>query len=594
MYELITKAPKATLLVTSRQRLALPNEHLFNVPELSFPEVGVPPDWLKSYDAILLFADRAGHLLHDFNLEQPETQQAVMRICQLLAGYPLALEIAAAWTRWLSLAEIISELEANLTQLEATELDVEDRHRSLHAVFDFSWQMLTQEEQAVLQRVAIFRGGFTRKAAVSLATFPTGVLASLLEKSFIQLQGNGRYSMHNVLQEVALEKLLQNPQAAHAAQTRHWAYFANFLAGQELVFKGKKPGVAFQNIHAEFANIRSGWQFALDTKQFAEMEKTLFSFWMYFGEYRSEEGRRLLQQTVEVLHTVEADVPHQLHWKVITIEIYLIGFFNRKEVIENYAPDILDYFRQHPIQDWDMLGFVILGWAHAYGLIDQAEANRLGDQFIARAKELDDPYHLSRTLQGLSWMNMFLYQPPDLKLAKEYSHESLAVATKHQVTGVQLLAQWQLGVFAFRQRKYEQALAYGRSSIASCRQAGVIGDARLGLRLCVQACLALQRLDEAHQFLREGLLNRRSQPGEWRLLILVYSAVNCYQAQQYEKAVEIISAISQLQSKLPEPLPEIVEKVEEELGTAVYQVARARGKTLDVEGIAQTILWEKA
>ncbi|MDQ5853574.1 MAG: hypothetical protein M3380_16185, partial [Chloroflexota bacterium] len=118
--------------------------------------------------AVVLFAERARQVQHDFALS-PADYPVVMRVCQLLEGMPLGIELAATWARVLSPTEIMAELERGLDFLEASTHDLPERHRSMRAVFEHSWRLLAPEEQQVLRRLTVFRGGFTRAAAKEVA-----------------------------------------------------------------------------------------------------------------------------------------------------------------------------------------------------------------------------------------------------------------------------------------------------------------------------------------------------------------------------------------------------------------------------------------
>ncbi len=593
VYDLLTRSPQTTILVTSRRRLALPGERLLTVPELSFPQSAPTHNSLEKYDAIAFFTSRASYLSTDIDLDAPENQQHIIQICRLVEGHPLALKLAASWIRSLTLADIVRELESNLVDLESRQSDTDVRHRSLRGVFDFSWQLLTPVEQDMLQKLAVFRGGFTREAAAVVADFPHSVLAGLIEKSLVSLMGNGRYIIHNVFQEFALEKLRRNPQQTFAAQARHWDYFSEFLAQQETALKSSAAVKnAYQQIHLELANIQTGWQFALTRQQFAHMEKTLHSMWLYFSEYRSEEGRRLLQQTAEILRNANSEETNRLLWKVMTIEIYLIGFYNRKEVVLRYAPAIIDYLRTHPAYDWDMLSFVIVGWAYAYDLIDRDESDRLGKRFIAKAQELDDPYELSRALQGMGWMNLFLYKPSELDLAEKYSQASVEIAIEHQVLMVQYLSHWQLGIIALRRENYEEALAYGRLSLEGCEQAGILGFAQTALHVCIHACLALRDLDQTRHYLRQALLNPRSQQSDWQQAIFIYAILKLEQENRFVEAIEMMAAYEHQSPppNIPALLHETYTHLKAELPSETCKAAQERGKLHNLDTLIQHAL----
>src|SRR5262249_6260672 len=148
---------------TSREALKLREEWVFEVGGLSFPTTEGELE-IESYGAVQLFLQNAERVSSGFRLS--ETNEAGMvRICQIVDGMPLALELAAVWVRTLSCREIAQEIERSLDILETHTRNIPDRHRNMRAVLDHSWALLSDSEQVVFMRLSVFRGGFTRAAA---------------------------------------------------------------------------------------------------------------------------------------------------------------------------------------------------------------------------------------------------------------------------------------------------------------------------------------------------------------------------------------------------------------------------------------------
>ena len=163
--ELLRRAPGVQVLVTSRRRLGLGVEWLVEVPGLPYPPPGAGAD-AAGYEAVQLFEERARLLRPGFLAADED----VGRICRLVAGVPLAIELAARWVRSASPAAIADRLAGGLDLLETSSPDVERRHQSLRSVIDWSWQLLTDEERrALLARLSVLRGGFDLDAAAAVA-----------------------------------------------------------------------------------------------------------------------------------------------------------------------------------------------------------------------------------------------------------------------------------------------------------------------------------------------------------------------------------------------------------------------------------------
>ena len=166
--DLVRNAANLKLLITSRERLNLQAESLLTMHGLPYPAAGDKTRSLADFAAVQLFVSRARQLRIDFDIADVES--AVMQLCQLVDGMPLALELAATWIRVLSLPEIVAEIQRNQAILSTTMGDLPARHRSVQSVFDYTWALLNSAEQAAYTKLAIFRGGFTRACGTKRGT----------------------------------------------------------------------------------------------------------------------------------------------------------------------------------------------------------------------------------------------------------------------------------------------------------------------------------------------------------------------------------------------------------------------------------------
>jgi predicted ATPase/DNA-binding XRE family transcriptional regulator len=279
------EAPQVSLLVTSRERLNLQDEWVL-------PLHGLPLD----EPAMALFADRACRFGQEM---APEAQAAVAKICQLVEGLPLAVELAAGWTRLMTPDQIVEQLEAGPSVLSTRLRDVPDRHRSLEALFDQSWAVLTAAERHSFMRLAVFRGGFDATAAAAIAGADLPVLLGLVDKSLVRVDGSGRYDLHTLSRHYAEMRLTAASAIAEVRQ-RHADYY--FALVQQAADRVDVPaGRRWQDrIEAEYANIRAAWQWALDAGRWTTLwpvVRRLFDFWMQRGYWA--DGRDLLRLAVQ-------------------------------------------------------------------------------------------------------------------------------------------------------------------------------------------------------------------------------------------------------------------------------------------------------
>jgi predicted ATPase/DNA-binding SARP family transcriptional activator len=290
---LLTTAPLLTLLVTSRRRLQLQEEWLFDLNGLSLPAaegagaVGTPE--IIAADAVQLFLQAAERVQRRFR-PTPTDLTAIVRLCRTLEGLPLGIELAAGWLRHLSCAEIERQLAKSMALLATGLRNVPARQRSMTAVFDYSWALLPDRAQTILTRLAVFRGGLTVAAAAAIVGATQSDLGVLVDHSLLRSE-NGRYSLHDLLRHYAAERLAASGESEILAQA-HATFFFDYLNDQsDSVSMPQRLA-----IRAEQANIRAAWETAVqygDEPALLSAAPTLHNF--YSAESRFYEAIDLFQ-----------------------------------------------------------------------------------------------------------------------------------------------------------------------------------------------------------------------------------------------------------------------------------------------------------
>ena len=285
--ELLQRAPGVKILATAQQRLNVRGESVLHVEGLAFPEDAADPcvDAPGSgacRGAIDLFVQGARRVQPDFTLTDAELPH-VVRICQLVEGMPLAIELAAAWVATLSCAEIAQEIAQDLGFLATSLQDIPERHRSLRAVADQSWVRLSSSEQAALGRMSVFRRGFDRASACAVAGASLPLLASLTDKALLRrekclgsramatLTSTDRggdsaacYNLHELVRQYAAGRLAELPGEPAATQERHSSYFLAFLAQRRSALMGVGQSNALAEIAQQSENVHAAWDWAVD------------------------------------------------------------------------------------------------------------------------------------------------------------------------------------------------------------------------------------------------------------------------------------------------------------------------------------------
>jgi predicted ATPase/DNA-binding SARP family transcriptional activator/Tfp pilus assembly protein PilF len=317
---LLFAAPRLRLLVTSREPLHLSAEWIFQVPGMEHPPVELESDtsgWkpLDDYSAVRLFVERARRARNDFTLDS-QTAPHIARICRLVEGLPLAIELAASWVRTIPCAQIADDLRHNLGLLSSPLRDVPERHRSVRAVFDQSWRMLAPAEQRTLAQLSVFRGGFTLAAAREVVgagdTPPPAddsvlrTLSLLIDKSMLRQNQAGRYELHELLRQFVAEQL--DAADAVALEDRYSAYYLGLVHAQQDALYGPEPQLALAAIRTDLDHVRHAWGTAVRSNDGNSLRLAVAGLRRYC-DYMGllHEGADLFGSAAEATRTVVAE-----------------------------------------------------------------------------------------------------------------------------------------------------------------------------------------------------------------------------------------------------------------------------------------------
>ncbi len=260
--ELIAAAPRLTLLVTSRERLQLQSEYLVMLEGLAVPPREQRAD-LAGYDAVRLFLQAAARARPGYAPTSTELA-SIAAICRLVEGLPLAIELAAAWSSLLTPAAILAELQQGLSLLHSELRDVPERQRSIEAVCAAAWQRLSPADREGLERLSVFRGGFTAAAARAVAEVDLPGLARLVGHALLRHDaGRSRYGLHELLRQYAAARLAADPPRAALTRQRHATYYLELLASRVAEFQQAEQLAAVAALSSEDQNLHVAWRQAL-------------------------------------------------------------------------------------------------------------------------------------------------------------------------------------------------------------------------------------------------------------------------------------------------------------------------------------------
>jgi predicted ATPase/DNA-binding SARP family transcriptional activator len=275
LLELLYHAPRLKIMLTTLERLQLKEEWVVGLEGLSYPLAHETKE-LATFPAVKLFLECARRFASPSNVH--EHLACAARVCRLVEGLPLAIELAAAWVKALRCNEIADELERNLDLLTTSLKNVPERHRSVQAVFEHSWNLLSQEERTLYARLSVFGSSFTLEAAKHIAGATLPRLSELLNKSFLRF-ADGRYTSHHLLSQCATEKLTGD---SHKEEVRrkHGAYYSKQLAKHEADLKGGQQKVVLQEAALALDNIRIAWNWAFETGDLETVNRSLEGVWL--------------------------------------------------------------------------------------------------------------------------------------------------------------------------------------------------------------------------------------------------------------------------------------------------------------------------
>lgn len=282
--DLLQRTAHVKLLVTSRQKINVQGEWALLLSGLP-----VPKHWERETSnggsSLDLFIARARQANLTLNLSDAELD-AALQICQQVEGFPLAVELAASWTALLSCAEIAEEISKSFSFLASQSLDVSEKHRSLEAAFNYSWQMLEAGQREKLARLSVFRGGFTRQAANRVANADWINLTDLLNQSLVCRVSGGRFDMHRMIHHFTQDKLKVRPEVLKDIRDKHSRYYLGYLRDVEKDLMNENMTVTRKELRPEIENLRVAINWAVlhwDTEAAAQAVKDYFSFYVVHG-----------------------------------------------------------------------------------------------------------------------------------------------------------------------------------------------------------------------------------------------------------------------------------------------------------------------
>ena len=329
--------------------------------------------------------------------------------CRRVDGVPLAIELSAAWLKTLPCDQIAHELAQSIDFLASSLRNVPERHRSVRAVLEQSWQHLNDEDRRAFRQLAVFVGGFRSEAAEAVAGASLWTLASLVDKSMLQLTQDGRHRTHTLLQRLGAEKLATRPSELAAVQRRHSTYYADFLDARSESIGSLDLQRILAELEEEIDNLRAAWRYAAQHHLWGELGRSypaLFRFLWIRGRY--EEGERLATDALTAAcQKTLTPIPSSVHTMLRARQAQFIAAQGRQQE----AADILAATLAQAEKDEDLAGQALcnylIGLGH-FNASNRDEALASLGQAFELYQSLDDSAGAAQAAMEIVYVNVYL------------------------------------------------------------------------------------------------------------------------------------------------------------------------------------------
>lgn len=460
---LLQACPHLRVLTTSRERLGIGGEVVWTVPQLSRPDPRrlLPLERLHEYEAVRLFVERARYSQPSFSIT-PENVRAVIQLCWRLDGLPLAIELAAARTRVLSVEQIVERLDERFRLLISSDYLLEPRQQTLTALMDWSYDLLTEQQQALLRDVSVFAGSFTLDAIKAVHRAEEDeyklidLLSRLVEQSLLikeEQAGAARYRLLDTIRHYALEKLRASGEAPPLRRL-HLEYYLDLAEKAQPQLLGENQGAWLDRLETEHDNLRAALEWSARGEDNPEaalrLSAALWRFWDMRGYIT--EGRRWLDESLGL----DGHATAQIRAKALNAAGNLAleqgdydratEFYNAALVLRREAGE-----RRGEANSFSNLGVV----ARSRGEYEQAR--RLYEDALAIFRELEDLAGVASVRDNLGFVAQ---SQGDYDDAEEQYREALDLFRRQgDVSGV-CIALTNLGEVARYRGEYDQALEF--------------------------------------------------------------------------------------------------------------------------------------
>lgn len=475
---LLQACPDLHILATSREILGAGGEAPFRVPSLSTPDIRHMPsfDDLTQSEAVRLFVERAAQASPDFSLV-PANAPVIARICSRLDGIPLAIELAAARVRLLSVDQIAARLDDSFRLLTGGSRTVLPRHQTLKALIDWSYNLLSEAERRLFLQLSVFAGGWTLEAAETVCEGSEvfELMSQLVDKSLVLAshgEGPGcgskretRYRLLETIRQYAHDRLLEAG-GGEAVRGRHLDFYLSLARQAEPHLRGKDQVVWLDHLEEELDNLRLAHEWSLTTNLSAGLQMGALLLWFWHIRGHGSEGIARLQGLLDAEANRRGSQQIEPAMRLdrayaLDAAGFLLAMQNKYDESTALLQESLDSFRELGQAGRRGAAMALL---HLASIInDQELALTWNEESLAVFREIGDKFNMAECLQGLAGLRMFeggftdgiAAIEEDLALRRELGDQD-GMGTAFNIYGILMVDQ---GDYRRAQQLYEQALA---------------------------------------------------------------------------------------------------------------------------------------
>ncbi len=404
--EILQQAPGVMVLVTSRQRLGLQAEWVFEVNGLSYPSGNAVQD-LADYESVQLFTQRLHQVKPRHSIIKDDLP-GMSRICQLVEGLPLGIELAASAVRRRSIEQVATAIESGKEDLKVSYKDVPERHRSIRAVFEHSCGLLKQNEKNAFFGLAVFRSSFTAEAAEQVAEATMDLLDSLVEHSMVRFDPEKElYNLHELVRQYGVDKLRSMGMEIELRH-RHSSYFLQALKrwGTELEGTGQKA--ALNEMEQELPDLRTAWEWACQHNNLKALEQghpglCRFYHWRSHpleGEQDCQEALKIFERMIEQYKQGQLFKVQLLTWNSLFMLLSSHITLSEHKLNLERSLKILEDLKEASVDVQLELAF-ILRWI-SESTIDPDQAIKIGQRSLEITRQIGDKRYMAFSLKNLA------------------------------------------------------------------------------------------------------------------------------------------------------------------------------------------------